>query len=335
MMTFFGFLAWLGAVDGGAGASMPGTGTRLSTLAIELPRSITPAMAGLTVGAFVGVVGFIAVMLLVARPSRRRSRRVRMGADQVVFIPPYGTMQRDTPLPPRAFTIPPPSSAHMPVAAPYARHAHPQHAHPQHAHPQQGHAQPYAPAYGPGFRPSTALSARAFAKMGYAADETSFPDTMSSDPELFVEVDMADDEDLFLPSKTPAVTVAPVVVLSGEAPKRADKSEPQLPADKSAPHPLGIIKSSSSAMRVPAVVAAPPPASPAPMRAASLADLAYDDSPTEIGETYFDEPPQPRRRTDPPKIRAKQPAPPRFPDQAQQLPQATPPPSRAATGPRG
>jgi hypothetical protein len=329
MMTFFGFLAWLGAVDGGSGASMPGAGTRLSTLAIELPRSITPEIAGLTVGAFVGVVGFIAVMLLVARPARRRSRRVRMGADQVVFIPPYGTMQRDTPLPPRAFTIPPPSSAHMPVGAPYAQHGHAQHGHAQH-----GHAQPHAQAYDPGFRPSTALSARVFAKMGYAADETSFPDAMGSDPELFVEVDMTDAEGHVLPSKTPAVTVAPVVVLSGDAPKRADKSEPVLPADKSAPHPLGIIKSSSSAMRAPAIAAAPP-ASPAPMRAASIADLAYDDSPTEIGETYFDEPPQPRRRTDPPKIRAKAPAPPRFPDQAQQVPQLTRPLSRGATGPRG
>jgi hypothetical protein len=319
MMTFFGFLAWLGAVDGGARATMPGTGTRLSVLAIELPRSITPAIAGLTVGAFVGVVGFIAVMLLVGRPNRRRSRRMRIGADQVVFIPPYGTMQRVTPLPPRAFAIPPPSSGNQPVAAPYAPYAQ--------AH---ARAQMQAQAYAPGFRPSTALSARAFARMGHAADETSgYPDAASavSDPELFVDVEL--DEDHVVSSRMPAVTVAPVVVLSADNGEKAEKNAPVLPADKSAPHPLGIIKSSSSAMRAPAQ---PPPA---PMRAASIADLAYDDSPTEIGETYFDEPPQPRRRSEPPKIRPKAPAPPRFPDQAQQLPQVTPPPARTASGQRG
>ena len=36
-------------------ALLPDAGTRLSTLAIELPRSITPTVAGLTVGLFVGV----------------------------------------------------------------------------------------------------------------------------------------------------------------------------------------------------------------------------------------------------------------------------------------
>ena len=69
------------------------------------------------------------------------------------------------------------------------------------------------------------------------------------------------------------------------------------------------------------------------MRAASIADLEMDDSPTEIGETYFDEPPQPRRRTDPPKIRAIAPSAPRFPaaqpEPTPLLPQITPPPARA------
>ena len=90
-------------------------------------------------------------------------------------------------------------------------------------------------------------------------------------------------------------------------------------ADKSAPHPLGIIKSSSTAMK-----------------AAPIADLAFDDNPTEIGETYFDEPPQPRRRTDPPKIRPIAPSGPRYPsakpvrdDHTPLLPNVTPPPMRA------
>src|SRR4051794_24367103 len=103
MMTFFDLLTYLGAADAVSADRGPSVGTHVSTLAIELPRSITPEMAGLTVGAFVGVVGFIAVWLLVGRKSRRPSRRMRMAADQVVLIPPYapyGTMQqRETPMP--------------------------------------------------------------------------------------------------------------------------------------------------------------------------------------------------------------------------------------------
>lgn len=208
-MTFFDLLGFWGGVEGAAGDAGPATGTHLSTLAIELPRSITPAIAGLTVGSVVGVIGFLAVMLLVGRGNRRPSRR-------------------------RA-------------------------------------------ASSPAFTPSTALSARAFAKMGYASDV----DEPLSDPMLSVEVEMDEPSAAFAcSSSTPAATVSPAVVLS---------------ADKSAPHPLGIIKSTSAAMR------------PAP-----IADLSFDDSPTEIGETYFDEPPQPRRRTDPPRIRKIAPAGPRF-----------------------
>jgi hypothetical protein len=209
-------------------------GTHVSTLAIELPRSITPEMAGLTVGAFVGIVGFIAVWLLVGRKSRRPARRMRMAADHVVLIAPYGTMQqRETPMP-------------MPV-----------------------------------FQPSNALSARAFAKMGRA----DFEDSPSSEPIVSIDVDIDVDvceEEVARGPSMPAVTVSPVVVLSSSA-------------DRSEPHPLGIIKTSSSAMQ-----------------AAPIADLSFDDSPTEIGETYFDEPPQPRRRTDPPRIRKIDPARPRF-----------------------
>ena len=240
MNFFFDLLGTSGAVDGVAGNAGPATGTHLSTLAIELPHYVTPAVAGLTVGSIVGVVGFIAVMLLVGRGSRRPSRaRSRAHADQVVFIPPYGTL----PAMPREI---------------------------------RGSS--------PAFVPSTALSARVFAKMGYAADD----EALSSDPMLSVEIDMDEPSDSFSVSgasapRTPAVTVSPVVVLSG---------------DTSAPHPLGIIKSTSAAMR-----------------AAPIADLSFDDSPTEIGETYFDEPPQPRRRTDPPKIRKIAPASPRFSEQ--------------------
>jgi hypothetical protein len=244
MMTFFGLLTYLGGVEGVAGDAGPTAGAHFSTLAIELPRSITPTIAGLTVGSVVGVVGFIAVMLLVGRGNRRSSRRVRARADQVVFIPPYGTMQRETPLPP-----------------PFGLAAHASGA--------------------PAFRPSNALSARAFAKMRYGADEATEAPSSHRMVEIEVDIEVEEEEVVQKTAPLPAVTVAPVVVVSA--------------ADKSAPHPLGIIKSSSSAMR-----------------AAPVADLCFDDSPTEIGETYFDEPPQPRRRTDPPRIRKIAPKGPRF-----------------------
>ena len=268
---------------------LPDAGTRLSTLAIELPRSITPAVAGLTVGLFVGVVGVIAVILLVGRGNRRSARRTRLAADEVVFIPPYGTIQRDTPLPPRAFANPP-SSGNLPVARAHA-YAH------AYAHAPNAH---HAPVPGYGFRPSSALSARVLAKMGYAHDgaddEMDLVASPSSEP-ISIDVELADDSEVFV-APPPAVLVAPVVVLSAEKP--VEKSA----ADKSAPHPLGIIKSTSQAMRP-----------------ASIADLSFDDAPTEIGETYFDETPQPRRRTDPPKIRPKAPAAPRFAEQTPLMPQ--------------
>ena len=251
MMTFFDLLTSLGGVDGATGDSGPATGTHLSTFAIELPHAITPTIAGLTVGSVVGVVGFVLVMLLVGRSNRRPSRR-RAHQGEVVFIPQYGTMPRETPLP-RAFGL----------AA-------------------------------PAFVPSNALSARAFAKMGYAGDDdaplsdprglVSCDSRDPSDSMLEVEIDMDEPSGGFSQPSGPAILVSPVVVLSGSTDK---------------PHPLGIIKSSSSAMQ-----------------AAPIADLSFDDSPTEIGETYFDEPPQPRRRSDPPRIRKITPAKARFVEQS-------------------
>lgn len=257
---------------------LPDAALRLSTLAIELPRSVTPAVAGLTVGLFVGVVGVIAVFLLVGRGHRRAARRARLSADEVVFIPPYGTMQRDTPLPPRAFAHgrDAGSSANLPVARASA-YAH------AYAHAPNAH---HTPVPGYGFRPSSALSARVLAKMAYSED---------SEQDADVDVDVGAPAVL----DVPAVLVAPVVVLSAEKPAGETSA-----ADKSAPHPLGIIKSTSQAMRP-----------------ASIADLSFDDAPTEIGEPCFDDvsPPSPpvrtRRRSDPPKIRPIAPVPARFPEQ--------------------
>jgi hypothetical protein len=268
----------------------PDAATRLSTLAIELPRSITPAVAGLTVGLFFGVVGVIAVFVFVGRGQRRSSRRARLGADEVVFIPPYGTMRRDTPLPPRAFA------------------------------PQPQAPSVHAPVPGYGFRPSSALSARVFAKMGHRDDDadaldyvgagvveraTEVADSPSADPMVTVDVDFADSEVFQAASLPPAVLVAPVMMVS---------------AEKSAPHPLGIIKSTSEAMR-PASVSV---SAASTSSGASISELSFDDSPTEIGETYFDEPPHPRRRTDPPRIRAIAPAGPRFPEKTPRMPQVAP-----------
>jgi len=215
-MTFLGLLASGGGGDGGA---MPESAIRLSALAIELPKFVTPVVAGVVVGVFVAVVGCAIVLLLASRP--RRPRRIYEPAVGVVHVPPYPTFSRVTPLPPaRAFA------------------------------------------------PSSELSARAFAKMHSIVDE---------------------DE----------LAPAPYA-----APERGERER-----DGSQPHPLGIIPASSAAMRS-ATPALPSP-SAAPMRPASMAEFDVDDSPTEIAETIFDEPPQPRRRSDPPRIRQVAPAPPR------------------------
>ena len=124
--------------------------------------------------------------------------------------------------------------------------------------------------------------------------------------ELEVPAEDALDDSDFLDAdeapSAPAISVAPVVVVSGPARDEASSS---------GPHPLGIIPSSSTAMR-----------------AAPIADLSFDDSPTEIGETFFDEPPRPQARGSRPKIRPIAPTPPRFAAPAAGLPAVTPPPAK-------
>jgi len=208
---------------------------------MELPRAITPTVAGLTVGGFVGVVGVIAVLLLVGRGSRRPTERpVRMPApvDQVVFIPPYGTLQRDTPLPAAAFQVPPTPAYTQPL-----NHAH------LHA--------PLAPGPALPFRPSSDLSARAFAKMGYGVevqveDER---DLLASGRELHGKMPDFEDDDIRTKAWASSAPTLPV-----------EESGP-VSALKAAPHPLGIIPARSSAMQ-----AAPlPPPMPPPARVRPLA----------------------------------------------------------------
>jgi hypothetical protein len=330
MNTFLGLLTWVSA-GGGMGESLPTSGTRLSVLSIELPQAITPTIAGLTVGAFVGVVGFVAVLLLVGRGSRRgTARRVQLPADKVVFIPPYGTLQRDTPLPPAAFHVPA-SSGHIRVAHAYAQQ---QPFPPPYAHQAPVHVPQALP-----FRPSTDLSARVFAKMGYdvgvvPSDPSDYGDSPHSDPELMIECEMPEEDEEESAAVAPVSVSAILVVEESGGHREAFKSDP---------HPLGIIPSGSSAMQPLSPVSgthalpqpsAPPALLPSP-RPVSFADLEMDDGATEIAETYFDEPPQPRRRSEPPKIRAIAPAAPRFPTSSSHLPRPTPPPGRAVPSARG
>ena len=261
-------------------------------LAIQLPYAITPTIAGLVVGATVGVVGFVLVLLLVGRPKRPRAHVV--SPDNVVFIPPYATAAHAT--------------RPSPVPQTLASGAGGQAAAPPCPHTEIMMRAPYASA---GFRPSTELSARAFAKMGYAIDGMPSPppseDAFDAGPELsHGECELAPDEVLAVERP---VSVSPVLVLAAERMAEPPKDR------KSDPHPLGIIRATSPAMRgstPPSGVMVVASASSGPMRAASIADLDMDDdAPTQIAETIFDEPPQPRRRSEPPRIRPIAPTPPR------------------------
>ena len=282
----------------------------LGLLVGQLPRAITPTIAGLAVGAFVGVVGFLAVMLLVGRGQRRPEPR---GHRPVVHVvPPYQAFQRVTPLPPNAFSMPSPQIRVAPLP----------------------------------FTPSTALSARALAKM-YGGEESAAymalpeEDAIAHLPQLIVPVGLERPEP---PPSEPApesipISISPIVIL-----------------DKEEPHPLSIIPTGSSVMKPtelpkrassrPSPPAPPPstitrtaPPSPsAVMRAASFDDFDVDEGATEIAETVFDEPPRRRSRSEPPKIRAVSPSGPRFPaapcapsPSSVSLPAVTPPPTRVAT----
>ncbi len=77
------------------------------------------------------------------------------------------------------------------------------------------------------------------------------------------------------------------------------ETPPRLPP--LAPHPLGVIAAGSTTLRAAIPASLAPPSAP-----------IADDSPTVIAETLFDEPPQPRHRGAPPRIRPVAPTPPRF-----------------------
>lgn len=234
-----------------------------SPVAFALPAAVSPAAVGVVVGAVLGVIAFMVVVLVASRRGRRR---------QVVTIPPYATgISRITPMP-----IPPQIDEEPLVFQPR-----------------------------PKFVPTTQLSASALARMGIPVGPfgEKIPEAICEDDDV-VEVDLVEGEDgnFRLP-----VSVAPVVVL-----------ESNRVAHESGLHPLAVIPSSSRAMvktppsGVQPVAAASSSSSGTMMRAAPIADLAFDDAATEIAETFFDEPPKPRMRSEPPRIRKKSPEPPRF-----------------------
>lgn len=158
--------------------------------------------------------------------------------------------------------------------------------------------------------PSNALSARAFAKMGFAFGERI--DGPAIDP--FEEMALAnatgasnvDETGDAIPVSVSVEHTQPLVVLK---PPPAPSA-----ADESAPNPLAVIPATSSAMI---------------RAAAELPELDYDEDngDTQIGEPFFDEPPKPRTMGERPRIRPIQPAGPRFasPLPAVAAPAAIPP----------
>jgi len=124
--------------------------------AVELARSLPTQIVAAAVGALVGIALFSVMTLIVAR--RRARPAFQAAATDLVFIPPYPPAPRPVvsppaPLPPRGPT----------TAAPVSISD--------------------APRRPLGFVPSTALSARAFAKMGYSfATPESIPCVVESVP---------------------------------------------------------------------------------------------------------------------------------------------------------
>ena len=246
--------------------------------AIELSRGVPAEIVAATVGALFGVALFGVALVLF---SRRKPRMAFQGASSdVVFVPPYPVVRGMWPPAPHV-----PNAGQGPAAAPAASGSAPAMA-------------PSAPRLG--FVPSTALSARAFAKLGYAFDGSSAtrrvddgqePEELaSSELEVIATGERTVREELVAaPESIPCMLESfPALASDGETgPMSAVTLEPAVaPADR---------RPTSSGL-------------PA---AAPIADLDVDDGPTQLCEPFFDEPPQPRRRGTPPKIRPIPPAPPR------------------------
>lgn len=273
------------SVASDAALALPARGLRFATSPVDL-SALSPAVVGVVLGALFGVVAFIGIAVLVTRRGRDRAPAGAAAAfsDEVVVIPPYATLPVDT------------SADGSPRGA--------------------------RPSRSPSFVPTSELSARALSGMGYDVDlgapgltpapAQAWVSAASSSAEM-LSSDLLLDEDSqpALGSVPKAPDTAPIlgtpVVMVGATHQEPSRHAPMLPppsGPRAAPHPLSILGKipSLAAERVEPKIAG-----------ANVADLELDDNPTEIAETVFDEPPQPRRRGSRPKIRRVEPASPRLP----------------------
>lgn len=248
------------------GSFLPAIAANPLAPAIELTRGVPPEALAIAVGAVVGVALFGVMFALL---SRRKPRvAFQAAATDVVLIPPYPVAPRGWP---PAMRVEP--MGHRPSA------------------PSLAPAASRATAAPLGFVPSTALSARAFAKMGY----TFVAPDGGMDVRAIGELEeIASSELCALETGAASAVVAPpesipCVLESVPAVASAVETGPMSAVT------VEPVRSSSSSM----------------LAAAPIADLDLDDAPTELCEPFFDEAPQPRRRSAPPKIRPIPPTPPR------------------------
>jgi hypothetical protein len=271
------------SVASDAAFALPARGLRFATAPVDL-SAFSPAVVGVVLGALFGVVAFIGIAVLVTRRGRRRAPAGQGAAfsDEVVVIPPYATLPVDP------FAAGPSGSAR--------------------------------PSRSPSFAPTSELSARALSGMGYDVDVAApgltpapaqaWVSAASSSAEMLPSELLCDEDSQPQPavaSVPKAPDTAPIlgspVVMVGE-PARHEPILPPPSGPRAAPHPLSILG------KIPSLVAERVEPK---IAGANVADLELDDNPTEIAETVFDEPPQPRRRGSRPKIRRVEPASPRLP----------------------
>jgi hypothetical protein len=264
---------------------------------LELPPAISPTMAGIAVGVVTAVLVFAVFALVIMRRTRAPQidslRDVRASANEVVFIPPYAAGY--------------PSSSPMPVARPVA-----------------------LPISVPGvggqkFVPSTALSARAFAKMGFAFGERvegvpldpleeAYDRFEAPLPPASVEPTPRMHPIIAPPPAGAPVPPAPRTQPMVSAVETGPASEVSFPAAqpvaRKEPSPLGVIPYRSNTLQTSTA-------------GARIDDLSFEDNAaTEFCEPFFDEPPQPPMRGSRPKIRKITPEAPRFANPI--VPDATP-----------
>ncbi|MBX3224731.1 MAG: hypothetical protein KF795_29715 [Labilithrix sp.] len=265
------------------------------TQAIQLTHDAQGEAVAVAVGALLGVAIFVLAVALASRQRSRLRLALPSAATDVVFVPPYRVLPTRTRAPSSPMRVASTRTAE-PAAYPPPRVFAP---------PSPFGGRPFAPE----FRPSTELSARAFAKMGFAFGERledgarteSDTGAPAQQPASAVETGPASVVEMRAASPVEtgpasAVTVRPILSVGAAPAPRSDESSPS---------PLAIIRRSSSSI----------------MAAAPIAELDLDDGPTELGEPFFDvdaglpapvvEPLQPCHRGAAPKIRPIAPTPPR------------------------